>query len=662
LYSLAEVIHARAFNPLTALANMFLVLNPVVTFNYSPGTSSVPAPAIVVPGQPCKVGCQARSHEVQTRPLTKEIVVVRRPHVTIARQGSPICYDSQGFSISVQVLLEDDALQGAVPKSVTLTSDDDPASIHKIVADLASCHELTVDEQLALETDLLAQWEDARATASPTYAGPICEELVNCVASVETGVGLNLEVADSQAVVGDQGLFVRCLGAQSVTLAKGTAICGYADGEMRTAPDLEDGKSVAFVLSSLGDLVWFEKQLRTVGDLLMDESIDAIAGHKALYDEGSGNLTGVSVDEAYLGPRYFVPSSPQPTPLSVLTFGHISNDLVLSANGAPTFATGEEAEKREAMYEEASEISNVLALAFRLERDEQQPNVLVPSRPVCTLCRDIKFANEVPMELGCSYGARFWESKVLMETEGDAVRMPSLGSLRAGQSPRLRARSTGTLNADEEEKLMTECVQAGSQDVITMDEALTVDERAALMAYYNDNSGSLTMTQADSTDGLPQYQVDLPSPALRSLAKLVSPERIAEWWSTLHELPAAAIDDLEGDVPWDLEECSVHLRHYSATTRPDMKWHADEARYTINIALHGTDEGGQLMAMLGGKCGPIERGPGTAVFHSSNVAHCVDPVIAGERMTLIIFVHKSSGKELRERWFAGLQQDEDKQD
>ena len=60
-------------------------------------------------------------------------------------------------------------------------------------------------------------------------------------------VGLVIEVADSVAVAnGGRGLFLRCFGeTEQVTLDEGVAVCGYASGEMRVAPDSEGGKTVA---------------------------------------------------------------------------------------------------------------------------------------------------------------------------------------------------------------------------------------------------------------------------------------------------------------------------------------------------------------------------------------------------------------------------------
>ena len=56
-------------------------------------------------------------------------------------------------------------------------------------------------------------------------------------------------------------------------------------------------------------------------------------------------------------------------------------------------------------------MSNLLVLVYRLERDSDEPNILIPSRPITTTGRAITFVNDVPMELGCRYGSRYWKNR-----------------------------------------------------------------------------------------------------------------------------------------------------------------------------------------------------------------------------------------------------------
>ena len=182
-------------------------------------------------------------------------------------------------------------------------------------------------------------------------------------------------------------------------------MCGYASGAMASLPDSAGGKTVAFALRSLKTAVFFEQQLRTVGELL-DEG-NEIVGHKIVRDGTTGACVDLALDAEFAGARYFIPTSPQPEPLSIMHIGQFANDLALcdgkpDADGGYAYAGG-------ASYAEASSASNLLVLVQRLERDPERPSVLLPSRPISTLSRDVTFANRAPMEVGCEYGPNYWE-------------------------------------------------------------------------------------------------------------------------------------------------------------------------------------------------------------------------------------------------------------
>ena len=341
-----------------------------------------------------------------------------RPNFPL-RSTAPSCCDI-GVSVSVQVSLEDGAAE-----LVTLTSSEDPQSV---AADLSARYSLSAEQTAELAADLAEQWADASSNAPPIYVGPMCEDnqLSNLVASVELAdVGVALEVADSVAVAdGGRGLFIRCIGgAEAVTLDEGTAVCGYAEGAMCAAPDSAGGKTVAFALASLDAVVWFEHRLHAVRDLLeggegIGQGIEGIAGHVAERDD-AGRLVGIALDADY-DQRYFVPSAAADAPvdsvaakLTIGGFGQMANDLAVGSICADDaeVSTGRSDEECQAMYEEASSDANLLVLVFRLERDAERPSVLVPSRPISTLSRSITFINDVPMELGCAYGGRYWRNR-----------------------------------------------------------------------------------------------------------------------------------------------------------------------------------------------------------------------------------------------------------
>ena len=227
----------------------------------------------------------------------------------------------------------------------------------------------------------------------PVYKGPVCASLQNCVASVELN-GLFPEVADSVIAPSGRGLFIRCAeSVEGVTVGGATPLCGYADGKMQSQPDSDGGKTVSFALRSPGTAVYFEKELHTVGSLL--EAGLSIAGHNAERD-ATGALTAVTLDPSYSGPRYFVPSPFEE--LSVMNLGQFANDLAIGGDNQP-----------EAEYYETSQIANLIVLVQRLERDPDNPNLLLPSRPVSPLAKDVTFENSLPMELGCEYGPTYWQ-------------------------------------------------------------------------------------------------------------------------------------------------------------------------------------------------------------------------------------------------------------
>ena len=52
----------------------------------------------------------------------------------------------------------------------------------------------------------------------------------------------------------------------------------------------------------------------------------------------------------------------------------------------------------------------MLVLVQRLERAADDETLLVPTRPISTLARDVTFENAEPMEIGCEYGERYWNA------------------------------------------------------------------------------------------------------------------------------------------------------------------------------------------------------------------------------------------------------------
>ncbi|KAL1507286.1 hypothetical protein AB1Y20_008133 [Prymnesium parvum] len=301
-----------------------------------------------------------------------------------------------------------------VVERVTLASDED---VSDAAATLARRHSLSPSARRDLEEALLERWGAADA---PLYAGPSGEALQEVECTLELPeAGVVLEVARS--TVGGRGLYLRCgEGVSSVSLPRGTAVCGYAAGAMAARPDAAGGKTVLFRLADLETSVFFEKQLCNVQALLDAPDVREIAGHLVERDEHTQQILSISPDPEYTGARYFVPSEVQPEPLSILHLGQFANDLAIDevhdegeepaeASGRREGAADDGRSARE-QYELSSAESNILVLVFRLERDPDDPALLIPTRPVSALARATTFANQIPMELGCHYGANYWDS------------------------------------------------------------------------------------------------------------------------------------------------------------------------------------------------------------------------------------------------------------
>ena len=223
------------------------------------------------------------------------------------------------------------------------------------------------------------------------------------------------------------------------------------------------------------------------------------------------------------------------------------------------------------------------------------------------------------------------------------------------------------LDQDKKDTLWRECSSARAADCVTVENAITSDECVALInlwkAQYEGPDAEEAMRQLDSVDGLPTMQRDIDSPVLATLANgLIDHSRLANLWAAASRLPIAAADDTgmaaNAEVPWDSQLCSAFVRRYTNGVRQSIKWHADAAAYTINIALNDAGEysGGQLTAMIGGSMHTLHRArAGSATVHGCNVLHTVKPVESGERFSLIIFVRKEGGIELRRKWSAWQQ-------
>ena len=319
------------------------------------------------------------------------------------RAAARLCMDPVRVELS---------FEGGLSEVVSLTSEE---SIVEAAEELSEKHGLDPETSLEVEMELWNRWYQAADEAAPVYKGTSPEDGVvsELAASLELQeAGLVLEVGRSVVAPDGRGLFVRCTDEErEVSLSIGTAVCGYATGSMQVEPDL-GGKAVGFALDSLDASCWFEKQLLSVRDVLELPDVDAIVGHEVIR-AASGELEAIELDAEYAGARYFIPDAAQPDEVSILNAGQFANDLAVrlppDGDAPPAAATAAAAEAATDDYADASAEANLLVLVYRLERDADAPSILVPSRPITTLARSITFANTVPMELGCRYGARYWE-------------------------------------------------------------------------------------------------------------------------------------------------------------------------------------------------------------------------------------------------------------
>lgn len=330
------------------------------------------------------------------RPPVPELGWPLRRDPQIARSSHQLCLSLEAAADSLELVA---SIPNGVTERLQVRSEEEVADA---AIEIAARHSLDSDAALEVEMSLWTQWFNAvEAEMPPQYEGqtPAGGELEGVVASFDLEEsGLVIEVARSLvAADAGLGLFIRCMDSVGeVPLNVGTAICGYAAGEMRHEPDETGGKTVAFALSSLDTSVFFERELHSVRALLEMESVDAIAGH-VLRRDAEGTPSSLDIDPEYDGERYFVPDAAQPEPPTMLTVGCRANDLALGKGGAGD-------------YDRASEEKNLLVLVQRLERSSKQPGLLVPSRPISTLARSVTIRNTVPMELGCRYGGQFWQS------------------------------------------------------------------------------------------------------------------------------------------------------------------------------------------------------------------------------------------------------------
>ena len=201
-----------------------------------------------------------------------------------------------------------------------------------------------------------------------------------------------------------RGLFVAVNAGDAVhrvEVPEGTLISGYSKAGV-WASKWQGDKSVAFAFDSPDTAVVFDKQLMSlieavsIADGVSENITAALVGHTIYFDDATEDLK-VAPEAEWSGQRYFVPDE-APQEWGPANFGICANDLAYSPGISAEAYAGTSAE------------SNVLQLVWRLEVNYEL-QALVPSWPVVFTRRPVAFTNSEPMEIGISYGHRYWKSK-----------------------------------------------------------------------------------------------------------------------------------------------------------------------------------------------------------------------------------------------------------
>ena len=122
-----------------------------------------------------------------------------------------------------------------------------------------------------------------------------------------------------------------------------------------------------------------------------------VAGH--LVDLGGGSI---EPDPLYEGEcRYIVADAVDDDRIGIRNCGQFANDLAI----VPVDGGGGLAVRDGGTYADVADEVNLLAIKHQLRPDD---GMLSPLAPRFTLRRSVSFANEIPMELGCSYGEQYW--------------------------------------------------------------------------------------------------------------------------------------------------------------------------------------------------------------------------------------------------------------
>ena len=185
--------------------------------------------------------------------------------------------------------------------------------------------------------------------------------------------------------------------------------------------------------------------------------------------------------------------------------------------------------------------------------------------------------------------------------------------------------------------------------------ALSPAACAALRQEVNDALLRGEARDTDTVDMCPTYQWNLkpkdPNGAYAEMNRIVGANATARLWQLANRI-------FRTQAPRSHWRVEGFIRRYSADTRPHFKFHRDQAKVTINVALSGNFPdhkkcGGHLLGVYGGAVHVVRREEGTATVHTSKLLHGVSAMRtacardkekegamdATARYSLILFFH-----------------------
>eukprot|EP01031_Cornospumella_fuschlensis_P030267 gene30267-36576_t len=214
-------------------------------------------------------------------------------------------------------------------------------------------------------------------------------------------LGVDLFVGPS-VVADGMGLFLALQSdVEEAIIPAHTVICGYAKGVFSKEASMGD-KDVGFEFSNTSVWVVYNKQILPLQEVIRqvakerrrpDDFTSIIAGHIVESSTSDSEMTIYPNKSDQSFQSIFVPH--ESSEFTLASAGMYANDLAYS----PTLLCQED-------YDIIKQEKNVLGLIWRLENDGMH---LRPSWPVVLTYRDVRLRNHQPMEMGVSYGWKWWE-------------------------------------------------------------------------------------------------------------------------------------------------------------------------------------------------------------------------------------------------------------